>query len=249
MKTQLFKARDMKTAMNLVNDEYGDKAIILSTKRNNGVVEVEASDNDKVIETHKKKVEEKRNFSKVFNKSISTISRAIATLSDNGFIHTKLIKDDNNEIVERKIFLKETMPIPMGKNAHTPISKNDHRGIRKNAQYNNTSKNNTSINKEKINKKEKLVIPTIEKIDEHMNQYITGKGLQVNTMSDAESFFMYYESNGWYVGKNKMKCWKSAATGWVSRKYIQKNAYSYNVKQEPKKEKEINQLREIYDRI
>ena len=72
MKTQLFKARDMKTAMNLVNDEYGDKAIILSTKRNNGVVEVEASDNDKVIETHKKKVEEKKNFSKVFNKEIIT---------------------------------------------------------------------------------------------------------------------------------------------------------------------------------
>ena len=71
MKTQLFKARDMKTAMNLVNDEYGDKAIILSTKRNNGVVEVEASDNDKVIETHKKKVEEKKNFSKVFNKEIN----------------------------------------------------------------------------------------------------------------------------------------------------------------------------------
>ena len=64
MKTQLFKARDMKTAMNLVNDEYGDKAIILSTKRNNGVVEVEASDNDKVIETHKKKVEEKKIFRK-----------------------------------------------------------------------------------------------------------------------------------------------------------------------------------------
>ena len=67
MKTQLFKARDMKTAMNLVNDEYGDKAIILSTKKNNGVIEVEASDNDDVIETHKKKAEEKKNFSKVFN--------------------------------------------------------------------------------------------------------------------------------------------------------------------------------------
>ena len=56
MKTQLFKARDMKTAMNLVNDEYGDKAIILSTKKNNGVIEVEASDNEDIIETHKKKV-------------------------------------------------------------------------------------------------------------------------------------------------------------------------------------------------
>ena len=83
MKTQLFKARDMKTAMNLVNDEYGDKAIILSTKRNNGVVEVEASDNDKVIETHKKKVEEKKNFSKVFNKEINIPSKEGESNKDN----------------------------------------------------------------------------------------------------------------------------------------------------------------------
>ena len=34
MTTQLFKARDMKTANELVNDEFGEKAIILSTKRN-----------------------------------------------------------------------------------------------------------------------------------------------------------------------------------------------------------------------
>ena len=83
MKTQLFKARDMKTAMNLVNDEYGDKAIILSTKRNNGVIEVEASDNDKVIETHKKKVEEKKNFSKVFNKEINIPSKEKESNKDN----------------------------------------------------------------------------------------------------------------------------------------------------------------------
>ena len=70
MKTQLFKARDMKTAMNLVNDEFGDKAIILSTKNNNGVVEVEASDNDDVIETHKKQLEENKNFLIVFLKKI-----------------------------------------------------------------------------------------------------------------------------------------------------------------------------------
>ena len=56
MSTQLFKAKDMKSAINLVNEEFGDNAIILSTKQNNGVVEVEASNNDEVIETHKKKV-------------------------------------------------------------------------------------------------------------------------------------------------------------------------------------------------
>lgn len=62
MKTQLFKARDMKTAMNLVNDEFGEKAIILSTKKNNGVVEVEASDNDDIIESHKKIWKIKKTF-------------------------------------------------------------------------------------------------------------------------------------------------------------------------------------------
>lgn len=189
-------------------------------------------------------------FSNVFNKSIRAISRSISTLCDNSLITTTLIRDENNEIVERKIYLNQTVSIGIEKNGYTPIAKNDDTPIDKNVQYNNTSKNNiTSINKEKINKKEKLKIPTIEQILEHMKQYVTGKGLQIDTMPDAESFFMYYQSNGWQVGKNKMKCWKSAATGWLSRKYIQKNAYSYNVKQEPKKEKEINELRQIYDRI
>ena len=34
MKTQTFKAKDVKSAINLVNTEFGDKAIILSTKKN-----------------------------------------------------------------------------------------------------------------------------------------------------------------------------------------------------------------------
>ena len=31
---------------------------------------------------------------------------------------------------------------------------------------------------------------------------------------NAEKFFNHYESNGWYVGKNKMKDWKAAVRGW-----------------------------------
>ncbi len=72
MKTQTFKAKDVKSAINLVNTEFGDKAIILSTKKNNGFVEVEASDNDDIIIDHKKKVEENKNFSKVFLKELKT---------------------------------------------------------------------------------------------------------------------------------------------------------------------------------
>ena len=42
MSTQMFKAKDMKSAINLVNQEFGDDAIILSTKKNNGVVDIDS---------------------------------------------------------------------------------------------------------------------------------------------------------------------------------------------------------------
>ena len=31
---------------------------------------------------------------------------------------------------------------------------------------------------------------------------------------DAEKFFDYYESNGWMVGKNKMKDWQATVRTW-----------------------------------
>lgn len=33
----------------------------------------------------------------------------------------------------------------------------------------------------------------------------------------AERFYNYYGSNGWKVGKNPMKNWRLAASGWISR--------------------------------
>lgn len=33
----------------------------------------------------------------------------------------------------------------------------------------------------------------------------------------AQAFFDFYESKGWLVGKSKMKDWKAAARGWISR--------------------------------
>ena len=107
MKTQLFKARDMKTAMNLVNNEFGEKAIILSTKKNNGVVEVEASDNDDIIESHKKQLEEKKNFSNVFNKELNQSVEQKVKKKDNisylgkNTSQNDLQKSDNTKILEK----------------------------------------------------------------------------------------------------------------------------------------------------
>ena len=48
--------------------------------------------------------------------------------------------------------------------------------------------------------------PSIEEVA----SYIREKGYTV----DAERFVNFYESKGWYVGKNKMKNWRAAVATW-----------------------------------
>ena len=50
------------------------------------------------------------------------------------------------------------------------------------------------------------VKPTIVEIQEYCSE-------RMNQV-DAEKFFDYYESNGWMVGKNKMKDWKASVRTW-----------------------------------
>ena len=77
---------------------------------------------------------------------------------------------------------------------------------------NNTSSLNTNINSDlNINKKtNKFIIPSIKEID---NYCIENNYEYVN----PESFYYYYESNGWMVGKQKMKNWHRAVAGWNAR--------------------------------
>lgn len=54
-----------------------------------------------------------------------------------------------------------------------------------------------------------FVKPTIAEIQSHIDE----KGYTFL----AEKFHAYYESNGWVVGRAKMKCWKSTCTTWQMR--------------------------------
>ena len=49
---------------------------------------------------------------------------------------------------------------------------------------------------------------------ETVKNYFAEKG---GTEGQAIRFHAYYESNGWKVGRNPMKNWKAAASGWISR--------------------------------
>ena len=60
--------------------------------------------------------------------------------------------------------------------------------------------------------------PTVEQVSE----YIQEKGYSV----DAERFVDYYTSNGWMVGKNKMKDWKAAVRTWNRKETPKENGKS-----------------------
>ena len=49
---------------------------------------------------------------------------------------------------------------------------------------------------------------------ETVKSYFAEKG---GTEGQAIRFHAYYESNGWKVGRNPMKNWKAAVSGWISR--------------------------------
>ena len=70
MTTQLFKAKDVRSAIGMVTEEFGDEAIILSTKKNNGIVEIEASNNNEVLTSFPRSNEENKAFSKIFLKKL-----------------------------------------------------------------------------------------------------------------------------------------------------------------------------------
>ena len=63
-----------------------------------------------------------------------------------------------------------------------------------------------SIVEDKETKRKRFVPPTLEEV----KAYCTER----NNGVDAERFIDYYTSNGWQVGKNKMKDWKAAVRTW-----------------------------------
>lgn len=76
---------------------------------------------------------------------------------------------------------------------------------------NDNDKDNDIKEKESKKKNVRFSPPTIEEV----KQFIAEKGYSVN----AESFFSYYESNGWMVGRNKMKKWQAAVAKWHNTNY------------------------------
>jgi len=62
-------------------------------------------------------------------------------------------------------------------------------------------------------KKKPFIIPSLEEVVMQFQVKECFDGIE------PEQFYAYYESNGWYVGRTKMKNWRAAVAGWLLRKH------------------------------
>ena len=78
-----------------------------------------------------------------------------------------------------------------------------------NALQTQSDSNAIKESKLKESKRKVFIKPNVEEIKKEFPTF------------NAEHFFNYYESNGWMVGRNKMKDWKATVKNWIAKDYNQ----------------------------
>ncbi len=73
------------------------------------------------------------------------------------------------------------------------------------------------IYKERKEQREKVVVEKAPRFCPPTVDEVKAYCLEKNYTVDAESFCDFYESKGWFVGKNKMKSWQAAVRTWQRR--------------------------------
>ena len=152
------------------------------------------------------------------------VSRNLKNLLDKGLIEQIYKSKDCHDVRYRVTDTRDIMsgePVTKCQGAHDKMSG----GLVSNCQGAHDKMSgvyiDNKIDKLKDNIKERITVcetqprtrfqkPTIEEVKEYAER--NGKAVV-----SAESFFNYYEANGWKVGKNQMKDWRAAFRMWEAR--------------------------------
>jgi len=158
-------------------------------------------------------------FAGLYDVSKTSISKWISALRDSGYINIQLeYAEGTKQILHRYIRLVKD---PIEDKLNTPLTKVKD-PIEDKLIVNNTV--NTTTNN--TMNKGRFTPPTLTEVIEQCNK--TGANI------DPQGFIDFYESKGWMIGKNKMKCWKSAIRTWTRKeREKQKEKQSRPVKQKP----------------
>ena len=175
-------------------------------------------------------------FSVLYGVSKTSVSKWVSALRDSGYINVQVqYKEGTKQILHRYITLVND---PIEEKLMTPIRKVKdpiEEKLIDNNTSNNTNNNTMNIGVVTPEKKVKklFVKPTLTEVIDYCN------ATQANI--DPQDFIDFYESKGWMVGRNKMKCWKSCVRRW-KRMEVEKNREKHE-KNKAKQAKQNEQLR------
>lgn len=140
----------------------------------------------------------------------------------------KIINDYDLFKIKGEIFFSESIKARLKErqiksvNARKSISyrwnKDDTNVLQTNNDSNTIKEKNSIVKnnniKKEIDKEKKFSPPDLENVK---NYFLEKK----STEFEAQKFFNFYGSKNWMVGKNKMKKWELAASGWILRNLVQ----------------------------
>lgn len=94
------------------------------------------------------------------------------------------------------------------------VKKNE---LLQNTQQIEVTEKQESVEVEKTEKRTNFVPPTIEEVEQAFFEKTKDRTFSHET---AVKWWNFYNSKGWFVGKNKMKSWKSAIVTWLKTDQI-----------------------------
>lgn len=143
-------------------------------------------------------------FAELYSVSKNTISLWINQLKNHGFIHVEILRDDNKQVIQRKIWTI------IKNNDRSPTFEKE--GIIKNDDYNSIKINNTNIN---ISKREKTF--EMDVINENNNLLLKEQELEFIsfwTERNKSETKMKFELETTWNTKKRMERWKRNNEKW-----------------------------------
>jgi len=157
-------------------------------------------------------------FAGLYEVSKTSVSKWVSALRDTGYIEIQLeYAEGTKQILHRYIRIVKD---PIEEKLNTPLRKVKDPIEEK--LIDNTTVNTTSNN---TMNKGRFTPPTLTEVVDQCNW--TGANI------DPQGFIDFYESKGWMIGKNKMKCWKSAIRTWARKDKEKNQARTVKQKQKP----------------
>ena len=139
--------------------------------------------------------------------SETAVTSKLNELLELGYVKREIIMTKNGKQCFYSIFAEPNLENPNLENPNLEKPNLENQGL----VYSNKELSNKEVSKKELEiiKKKRFIKPTIEEIQARCDEM----GYDI----DAESFFNYYESKGWVVGKTPMKNWRAALAGWNAR--------------------------------